>query len=328
MENYLYGSARVRVLENDLIGREKIERLLAAGNVDRCADLLAEFGVAVERDESGKFLREETLLGVLRAAYREVAESTENAAFTRVFRWQYDCNNIKAAIKCAKRGVDPAGMLFDFGNFSAKTAVTCVEKNDFSALEEPFASAAKEATEAFAKTGNPQWVDLVLDRACYAAMLRDAGTSAFLLDLVRAKIDLTNTLTCVRLLRMRSGEAGKLMLRDAVIGGGTLDAAFFEDGYDRGEDALWDEIRRTGLERFALTAGGSAATLTAVERAGDDFLMEKVRVARMIPYGVEILAAYLFAVETEVRNLRVVLAGIAAGLPAKTVGERIRESYV
>lgn len=331
MENYLFGSARIRALENNLIGKEKLERLLAASSVDRCVALLAEFGVAVVRDEqSGAFLREETLLGRLRAAYAEVGTITENAAFARLFRWQYDCNNIKAAIKCFKRGVNPNEMLFDFGNFDLKTVISCVERNDFDALEAPFGTAAREATDTFAKTGNPQCVDLILDRACYAAMLGDAqkSGSAYVLELVQLKIDLTNLLTCIRLLRMKSGEAGKMMLRDALIDGGTMDKATFQKRYEEGEDAVWDALTYSSFSGFVKEAGGSAAPLTAIERAADNFWLMSVRRAKMIPYGIEPIVAYLAATEYEVRNLRIILAGAEAGLPPKTVGERIRLSYV
>ncbi len=331
MEQFLFGSARVSALENGLIGRDKLDRLLTASGIDRCADLLVEFGVPVKRDEqTGAFLREETLLARLRAAYDEVRETAEGAAFTRIFRWQYDCNNIKAAIKCFKRGVDPAEMLFDFGNIDVKTVKTCVEKHDFSALGAPFETASREATETFSKTGNPQWVDLILDRACYAAMLDDAKASgtAFAVRLVRQKIDLTNLLTLVRLLRMRNGEAGKLMLRDALIEGGTIEPGFFVDAYDDGEDALWEKLTYSEYDVFARDAGGSSAPLTAVERAADNAWMKTVRLAKTIPYGVEPMLGYVIATEYEVRNLRIVLAGVEAGLSPKTVGERIRMSYV
>lgn len=331
MESYLFGSARIRALENGLIGREKLDRLLTAPSVERCADLLAEFGVDVKRNEqNGAFLREETLLGRLRAAYAEVAGVTENAGFAKLFRRQYDCNNIKAAIKCFKRGVDPAGMMFDFGLFDVRTVIACVEKNDFSELESPFGEAAREATDAFAKTGNPQWVDLILDRACYDAMLSDAreSRSEFITGLVQLKIDLTNLLICVRLLRMNSGEAGRMMLRDALIEGGSLSASFFTGAYDNGEDALWSSLNYSALSAVAGEAGGSAASLTKLERVADNCWMTAVRRAKMIPYGAETLAAYLAAAEFEVRNLRIVLAGVEAGLSPKTVGERIRLNYV
>ncbi len=330
MEQYLFGSARTRVLENGLVGREKLDRLLAASGVDRCVDMLSEFGVPVVRDEqTGRFLREETLLRRLESAYDEVSKSTENAPFTRVFRWQYDCNNLKAMIKCHKRGIDPSDMLFDFGNIALTDLSACVKKNDFSTLEEPFCSAAVEAVDTFSKSGNPQWVDLILDRACYTAMLKDAASAGteFLSNLVRLKIDIINVLTCVRLLRMNSGENGKLLLRDAFIEGGTIELSLLSKAYENGEEAMWKEISRTGLEAISGKVSASS-TLTDLELTADNAWMAELRKAKMIPYGVEPMVAYLAATEYEVRNLRIVLAGIEAGLQPKTIGERIRMSYV
>ena len=56
--------------------------------------------------------------------------------------------------------------------------------------------------------------------------------------------------------------------------------------------------------------------------------MQRIREARLIPYGAPPLIGYLLGSEYEVRNLRIVLAGVEAGLPMQTVRERIRESYV
>ncbi len=324
MENYLFACARISALENGLIGREKLERLMAAPGIEKCVELLAEYGVDVKRDpETNAFLREDTLLWRLRRAYAEVQDGTEDAPFVRIFRWQYDCNNIKAAIKCVKRGVDPAPMMFDFGNLEVPTILSCAEKNEFELLEEPFASAAREASDAFSKTGNPQWVDLILDRACYAAMLADAGTNAFARQIVVQKIDLTNLLTCLRLLRMKSGEAGRLMLRDALIEGGELEKDVFETAYGEGEDFFWETVGHTDYASFA-TGMDSATTLTEIERAADNFWIGAVRQAKWLVFGEEVLLSYLATVEYEVRNLRIVLAGVEAGLSPKIIGERIR----
>ena len=330
MENYLYGSARIRTLENNLVGRDRLDRMLAVGDPARCVDLLAEAGISVEKDpESGKFLREETLLGRLRDAYREVCAVTENAGFAMIWRYPYDCNNIKAVIKCAYRGVDPAEMLFDFGTIPVEQIVEAQRIHDYSALPEPFASAAMEAEKTFSKNGNPQYVDLILDRVCYRAMLEKAeqGKNAFVISLVKQKIDLTNLLICIRLLRMKSGEAGKILLRNALLSGGNLNEETLIGYYDGGEAYLWDRLLYTDYEKFA-SEGSVDSSLTVVERAADDFWMESVKKAKMIPYGEETLVAYLIAAEYEVRNLRIVLAGIEAGIPAGVVGERIRKSYV
>ena len=199
----------------------------------------------------------------------------------------------------------------------------CASTNDFEKLGEPFAAASRKACDAFAKTGNPQWVDLVLDGACYAAMLADAGKNAFAHQIIAQKIDLTNLLTCLRLLRMKSGEAGRMMLADALIEGGELNKEFFETAYSEGEEALWENARRTAYDAFANGVGGSS-TLTEIERAADNFWIKSVRQAKWQVYGEEVLLAYLATVEYEVRNLRIVLAGVEAGLSPKIIGERIR----
>lgn len=330
MENYLYGSARVRVLENGLIGGERLQRLTDAGSVARCAELLAEYGVDVKRSpKNDAFLREETLSERLRAAYGEVLGSAPDAKFAKLWLYPYDCNNIKAAIKCFKRGIDPRDMMFDFGTISVETVVKAVETHDFSILPEPFGTAAEETSAVFAQNGNPQDVDLFMDRVCYSAMLREAETSgnAFTLGLVRSKIDLINLLTCIRLLRMKSGEPGRMLLGNAFLTGGSLPLSTLTEYYAAGEAYLWGRLEYTPYASLGARAGVDAS-LTVIEREADNFWMREVKKAKMIPYGVETLVAYLIACEYEVRNLRIVLAGIGVGLSPATVAERIRESYV
>lgn len=330
-DGYLFESARVRALENSLIGKERIERLLEAGNLDRGLSLLAEFGVRIERDsESGAFQREKTLAARLRAVYDELLQYAPDAEFLKLWRYPYDCNNIKAAIKCRKRGVDCREMLFDFSEISGDEVIRIVEQNRFEELPEAFAQAASEASEGFYKTANPQFVDLILDRACYRAMLETAerSGSAFAVRLVKMKIDLINITICVRLLRMNSGEAGKGMMRSALLEGGTLSHSYLSDLYDAGESVLWEKLSYSDYRSFAQRVGGAEATLTELETAADNEFMDAVIEAKLIPYGDAPLIGYLLASEYEVRNLRIILAGFGIGLSSHTVRERIRNSYV
>ena len=67
MADYLFGSANIRTLENAIIGRERIEKLLNTKTIDEAWSLLSDWGVNVLRNsEDGKPLREETLLGILK----------------------------------------------------------------------------------------------------------------------------------------------------------------------------------------------------------------------------------------------------------------------
>lgn len=330
MEDYLYGSAHIRALEVGILGREKLARLTDAKSVDECYAALAEYGVNIPTEAgTGRRLREEALLGILKGAYDEVSELAPESDALNLWRYPYDCNNIKAVIKCKARGVDPAPMLFDFGTVPVTDLLACASVADCEGFPSHLHATAAEAIEAFSKTANPQVVDLTLDRACFADMLEAAQKSKneFVVGLVRAKIDLTNLMICVRVLRMKGGEAGKILLRDALIPGGALEPAVLTEWFLAGEKYLWERVGFSDYSKLAERVG-SSSTLTEIERNADDAWMEQIRAAKLIPLGVEVMVAYLLAREYEVRNLRIVLAGKEAGISADTIRERIRGSYV
>lgn len=331
MKEYLYDSARIRSLEVGLIGRERLEQLLAAKTLPETVQRLSEMGIAVEHDpDSGRFLREETLLAILQRAYAQVVSELPDDKALRLWLYPYDCNNIKAAIKGFFRKLDPRPMMFDFGTVDTENAVRMVQSNDFSGLPRAMQQTAAEAMESFSKNRDPQRIDLPLDAACYADMLAAARESGeqFAERLVRAKIDLTNLLTAVRVLRMKSGELGRLLLRDALIAGGELSEKELIIWCEDGEETLWEKLFYGSYGMLSRAIGASDRSLTAIERCIDNAWMELIREAKMIPYGAEVLIGYLLAREYEVKNLRILLAGKELGLPTETVRERMRDSYV
>lgn len=332
MENYLYAGARIRTLENALIGRERLGQLLACETTGEMLSRLSEYGVTVVRDpETGAFQREETLGRRLSAAYAEVLSSAPDAPFVRIRLAPFDCNNIKAAIKCRKRGIDCDRMLIPIeGCIPAATVKTAVEKGAFELLPEPFAGGAREASEQFARSGDPQCVDRILDRACFAEMLRLANACGveLALKLVKRQIDLTNIMTCVRAIRMGGGEMGQRVLESFFLPGGTISDAQLLEWYRAGEDTLWERLHYTSCESFAKAAEETDRSLTALGTASDNDLMRLAKEAKSFPIGPEILVGYLIACEYEVKNLRILFAGKSVGLSAQTLRERMRESYV
>ena len=331
MSDYLYGSARVRSLENAIVGRERLNLLLDCKNSDELVDRLREYGMEPISDpNSGKFLREDTLLQILRDTYSILQEMLPDDKALRLWLYPYDCNNLKAALKCFFRGIDPIPMMFDFGTVAVSDVIAMVENGTFESMPFAMKSAAETAVKEYAKTKNPQLIDLLLDRACYADMLSAAGESgvAFASNIVRKKIDLTNILITVRILRMNSGEVGRLLYEDALIDGGYLSRSQLKEWFLAGEEMLWDRLLYSEYSRLAESVLKTDSSLTAVERCIDDYLMERIKEVKLVPYGAEVMISYLFAREYEVRNLRIVFAGKEAGLPTETIRERIRESYV
>ncbi len=331
MVDYFYGSARVRALETELLGREALLHLTETATVNDAYALLEELGFSVESDQR-QSQREAMLSMRLTRVYHEIAELTEEhpcAAFA-LWRYPYDCNNLKAAIKCFLRNRSCDGLLSSLGTVSEADATAAVQTDCFDLFPAQMAQAAADAVRLYAKTKNPQQIDLLLDKACYADMLDAAEQSgvAYAVELIKAKIDYANLVMCVRVMRMNSGEAGRALLYDALLDGGTLSFDFLMGLYDMEERQLWERLLYTDYKRFSEAVGSVHPTLTVIECCADNAWMEKVKTAKFVACGPEVLIGYLLGVECEVRNLRVILAGKEAGLASQTVWERVRDSYV
>lgn len=329
---YTYASARIRALENRMVGRERIDALVEARTSDEVMDRLAEYGLTlpdtegVPAGEAQSAAREGMLLAVLREAYDEVETSVPDPAVFRYFRYPYDCNNVKAAIKCAVRGIPAGEMLFDFGTVPASDVEELLREGKYERFPTAMAAAIPAAREAYDKTGDPRRIDTVLDRACYEDML-SAAEDATLQSWLRIRIDLTNIIITLRILRMSMGDVGARFLAESLLPGGTLGADFFTRAYGAGEESLWGAIAHTAYERL-IHVEGDPRPLSAVERAADDLYMEQVRKDARTPFGVSVVGEYLVGWEVAVKNIRIILAAKDAGLGSEVIRERIRLSYV
>lgn len=124
---YMYASARLRMLENRMVGRERVEALCDAKTGAEVRARLAEYGIAVGGEPGAG--EEAVLPGILRDAYDEVASCVPDAAVFDWMRFPYDCNNLKMALKCHIRqlsGEETAGLLFDFGTVPAADVLTLI----------------------------------------------------------------------------------------------------------------------------------------------------------------------------------------------------------
>jgi len=331
--DYMYSSTRVRALEVRLATSDALSRMCeAASSADICA-ALGDYGfelIHASEDPTSPILREDTLMSLLTSSYIDLEKMTDGKRTIDFLRYPYDCNNLKALIKCACRGISADSLLSDAGTVDAASAKKAFADKELSRYPSAMKSAVSEAEEAFAKTGNPQMVDFILDRACYSDMLTSAKQTgvAFSEHLVRTKIDLTNIMTCVRVLRLRIGALGTTLLDSALIEGGYLDTDIYRRALSGDEARFGDELRYTdGYYKLAAFIG-VGESLAVIEKHADDLWMLEVKQAKSVPFGAPVLIAYMAALEYQVKNIRIILAGKDAGLSPDIIRERLRESYV
>ena len=91
-----------------------------------------------------------------------------------------------------------------------------------------------------------------------------------------------------------------------------------------GVDAVSDLLPNTELSPLSdsLKEG-----LTAFEKKCDELSAQQMTEAKYTAFGPDPLAAYYNAVETETKNVRVILSAKLNGFSAETIRARVREVY-
>lgn len=324
--DYLHLSARVRVLENRLLTRERMERMLDARTAEEAAKVLTECGYP----ELGTVTPtgvENALSAARHEMYAELRKLVPDEALLDVFGVKYDYHNIKALLKARVMGVPAGDLLIGAGRYDPRELEEAFQAGSLELTSATFQTAAEQAAQVLDETGDPQKADFILDRAYYAELLEaaKAAGSDFLTEYVRVSIDAANLRSAVRASRM--GQGPEFLNRVLVPGGkvepGRIAAAL------AGSGDLAALFSSTPLAAAA-QAGAEAmegGPLTRFERLCDDAVTAQVRKARGVPFGEQPLVGYLYAKEAEQTAVRVILNGKQAGLDRATIEERLRDSY-
>ena len=326
--DYLGISAYVRALENDLLTDDQYEQLISAKSNDEVAKLLQSFGYG-ELEPTHPEAIDADLVAVRAEALEELGGGMPTPGDLDVFKIKYDYHNVKALLKAEAMNVSPGAMLTDLGRVSVEEMFLAHQERDGSNLPGHIDDAAREGYDILSATRDPQLSDIAVDKWYFVDLLETAEKtgSDFLLGYIRLMIDAANLRTLVRTLRMSKNAD---FLRGVLFdGGNTAPEELLHVSANSG-NGLAELYAPTPLAAAA-AAGAKALSgglLTELEKACDDALTAYLDSARLIPFGEAPVLAYLAARETEYTNLRIILMGRMAGVPADVIRARLRAGYM
>ena len=325
--DYLYISARIHAMETKLLTRDRMERMLSARSAEEAAKVLAECGYGDFPSLTPTAI-EQTLDAARLSLFAELRRAAPDPAIVDVFCIKYDYHNAKVLVKAEATGQSPDELLLDAGRYPAARLKEDYVQGDLSRYSATFAQAVAQAKELLASSGDPQAADLLLDQAYYTEMLAaaKAARSPFLEGYVRLSIDSVNLRSVVRAARMGKGPdfLRRVLLPEGNVktdsllaaGSGAADlAGVFTHTY----------LTAAAQEGAEAMRGGS---LTQFERLCDNALTAYLSQGTRVAFGEHPLIGYLYAKESELTTIRIILTGRLAGLDAETIRERLRESYV
>ena len=246
------------------------------------------------------------------------------------FLYPYDYHNLKVLMKAEFADMDPEPFLVDIGTISAPQMASQVRDRNFVGLTSKMRNAILEVIDVFARTKDPQIIDFIFDRACFAEMLEAsvAGKNKFIVDYVQLQIDIINLKSFIRIHQMKKPWD---FFSQVYIDGGRIQEKLFTSSYDEPYEQFAEKLIPYGLAH-AMSEGGAmlreTGRFTAFERLCDNLLVEYAKAAKYVSFGIEPLAAYLIAKQAEIRTARIIMTGLLQGLSKEAMAERVRETYV
>jgi len=319
--DYLYATARIRAMEGQLPTGELFSQLLLMRSVEEVRGALTSRGYLVaglDDEASLSLLWEKALSGVL-----DMVKDPKTVAF---LQYPTDCNNLKICIKCELRGTTSEGLLSAGGSLAPAALAATLAAGETDGIPPHMAAAIPQARTAFLQNGDAGEIDRMLDAACFADMWESTADVPFCRSLVTMLSDLANVRACLRLIRTGVGDVSRARLAGALVEGGSIPKDKFKAAFEGGESALSDLLY--GTPYATLTAGDGIPTAGELERRADNLYLRAARQARRITFGIEVPVAYLVAWQMAIKNLRVLLIGMAAGESRDILRERMRDTYV
>ena len=327
--DFVYASSYVRSQESKLLSSEQLRNMTESKNIDDICKVLQDAGYGSE----GNILTAANYQDVLKQAeasfFAEVKELSKSNAALNIFCYPADYHNLKVLIKAESLCVDRDELLMENGTISASEMAKSVKERATIGLTENMASALVEAVDVHARTNDPQMIDFVCDKYCFADIIEAAEESknSYVKGYVALWVDTINLKTFARVKKM--GQPWKYF-ENVFIPGGTVDVQVFLGSYEDDFKQAAEKFQAYDI-RKAVSEGGeaidSSGDFTLLEKICDNLLVEYSREAKTVTFGLEPLVAYLIARQNEVKAIRIVLAGKLAKMSPELIRERLRETY-
>lgn len=312
---YPYAVGRIRAIENNLLTNQELNQMAEEKSMEKIYATLQEHGYAIEEIEDkqnfGTMLEKET-----QKLYQFMQELAQNEAFIDLFLCKNDYHNIKTILKGMLSNKPYEKYLSNGGRMAKEELIEILENKRYEALTPQMEQAIKQANDQVEK------VDILLDKASFEEMKQIAKSSKneFLIQYVTMLCDLTNIRMFLRVIEQGYKEE---QFEEAYLNVGSISKKVFRQAFNTDEPLTVLEqtdytelIKQIELQRQALG------------KLCDNAMMEYVGVAKYKALTIEPLVAYVYAKETEIKNIRIILTGKINQIEPQNIKERLRDSYV
>ena len=323
--------SRIWVLETRLLDKTKVERMLEANSADEVLKILGETEYA---NIMGNIKRaadyEEILSTELKRVYKLVYELCPVKEIVDLMSTKYKYHNIKVLLKGKFLEKDLSNMLIDLGREDLNELKRKIDTDNFRDLKGNVEKAVLEVISDFEANKDPQKIDIIVDRYMVKELdeIKKSLSYKFTDKLVNAMIDSTNVRTLLRVKKQGKGRefASEVLVTGGAISKDTLVAIINETPENiisKLSTSIYSDLIKEGVESYIAT---NSANL--LEKLSDNYIMDLMKSGKLVTFGPERNLSYIYAKETEIKIIRIIMVGKLNNITEEVIRERLRDIYV
>lgn len=323
--------SRIWVLETRLLDKSKIERMIETNSADDALRILGETeyaGVMSTVKRATDY--EEVLSAELKRVYNLMYELCPVKSVVELMSIKYNYHNLKVILKGKFLGKDLSYMFIDLGNKDLHEIKRKIDNENYKDLSEEHRVAVEAVVADFEVTKDPQRIDIIMDKYMFKNMveIKNNLKYPFVDKIVNALIDSTNIKTLLRIKRQKKDREFASLV---MISGGSIDrdnlVALINESPEniivRLQNTIYSDMIKEGIEAYIAT---DSANL--LEKLSDNYVMALMKDSKLVTFGPERILSYIYAKETEIKIIRIIMVGKLNNIAEEVIRERLRDIYV
>lgn len=320
-QDYTYAVARIRYRETRLLSGSDLTQLLSARDTASAIRLLKDKGWgdnSSDEDPEALLKNEEDKL------WKFIDEIVPDRSVFDFMLVEKDFHNLKVAIKCITRDIEPDDMLLKDSVSDGAAIYDALKRREYEDVPEYLRDTARKAMTALLQTSDGQLCDIIIDKACmeYVYSLgknSDNDIVRLYCELMVASADIKTAVRCAKVKKPQD-----FILR-ALAECDTLDVKRLAAASAMGVDDVVAYLKTTDYKD---SVDALERSMSAFEKWCDDRLTIETKPQKWEPFDIGAVVAYIIARLNEIKAVRMIMSAKINDLPEEIIKERLRMMYV
>ncbi|MBM7540822.1 V-type ATPase subunit [Amphibacillus cookii] len=321
----------LRVYETRLLTSEDYEKMIRAEDLKEALEVLKSTEYHINDSE---ILEDKNfdafLMHRLKDIYEELYSVTPDSEVIQIYTLRYSYHNLKVLLKQRFKDLELEHLLIPIGKYPLTTLRNLVNTEQSEELNPIMVEAVQEAIADYEVYGRIEAADVFMDTYYYKHMRAitnrlDNDTITRMADVM---IDLDNLSTVVRSINQGKSRS---FLHTVLSSSGSISKQAIIEAADQGavnvmQQLFLDKPYAKQLEAVLADSKDSINSMV-LDKVIDEIIHELMEEGKYQPFGPMPVMAFMFAIEKEVTNIRLILVGKDNQIEEDIIRERMRPIY-